>query len=133
MPARKTARTLLLAALLFAGGARAEWFQLGRTENFRVYLDPGSLRRNGDFVQTVQLMDFVTAQWMDERHVVGSLKSLIEYDCTQPRARTLALEATSEQMGEGQVVSSEKLATPSWESIPSGSTAESTWKLVCRK
>jgi len=131
---RKTSRILFLhAAFLLTGSAQAEWFQLGRTENFRVYLDQSSLRRNGDFVQSVQLMDFTTAQWVDERHVVGSLKSVVEYDCTQPRARTLTLEATSEQMGEGRVVSFDKIDNPQWETLPAKSTAESTWKLICRK
>ncbi len=131
---RKTSRILFLhAAFLLPGSAQAEWFQLGRTENFRVYLDQSSLRRNGDFVQSVQLMDFTTAQWVDERHVVGSLKSVVEYDCTQPRARTLTLEATSEQMGEGRVVSFDKIDNPQWETLPAKSTAESTWKLICRK
>ena len=70
-----------LAALLLAGSALAEWIPLGRSNNFRAYLDPISIQRNGDLAQIWQLMDFTTARWMDEKTVIGSIKNLIEYDC----------------------------------------------------
>lgn len=89
---------LFLIAATLAGNAQVEWLALGRNENFRAYLDQTSLQRNGDLVQVLQLMDFVTAQWADERTVIGSIKTVVEYDCVQLRSRTIALEAYSEQM-----------------------------------
>ena len=122
-----------LAALLFVGSVQAEWISLGRTDNFRVYLEQNQLRRNGDVVQTWQLMDFTSAQWVDERTVVGSIRSLVEYDCSQPRARTLSLEAYSEQMSGGRRVASEQLPNADWEWIKPGSTNEKVRQLVCGK
>lgn len=124
---------LFLMAVTLAGSAQAEWLALGRNENFRAYLDQKSLQRNGDLVQVLQLMDFVTAQWADERTVVGSIKTVVEYDCVQPRSRTMALEAYSEQMGDGRRVATEQLPNPEWESINSGSTSEKIRQLVCGK
>lgn len=124
---------LVLSACLLAGSAQAEWLALGRSENFRAYMDQKSLQRNGDFVQVFQLMDFVTAQWADERTVVGSIKTLVEYDCGQPRSRTIALEAYSEQMGDGRMVATERLPNAEWESIGPGSTSEKIRQMVCAK
>ncbi len=120
-----------MTLLLLTSSAQAEWLLLGRTENFRVYLDQGSVRQKGEFIQTVQLMDFVTAQWIDAQRVIGSLKTQVEYDCNQPRSRTLGVDAISEQMGEGRLISSNKVTNPQLESVQSGTTAETIWKLVC--
>ena len=127
-----TALLFLIAATL-AGNAQAEWLALGRNENFRAYLDQTSLQRNGDLVQVLQLMDFVTAQWADERTVIGSIKTVVEYDCVQLRSRTIALEAYSEQMGEGRKVATEQLSNPDWGGVKSGSMSEKIRQLVCAK
>ena len=87
-----------LSALLFAGSASAEWIQLSRTDNFRIFLEQKQILRNGDLAQIWQLMDFTVAQWADPQTVVWSIKTLAEYDCKEPRFRTLVSEAYSEQM-----------------------------------
>ena len=125
--------SFFLVTLLMAGGAQAEWLALGRNENFRAYMNQKSLKKNGDFVQVPQLMDFVTAQWADERTVVGSIKTLVEYDCSQPRSRTLILEAYSEQMGDGRLVATERMPNPEWEGTKPESTSENIRKMVCEK
>lgn len=124
---------LLLSFLLLVGGARAEWLALGRTDNFRAYMDQKSLEKDGDLVRVLQLMDFVTAQWADERTVVGSIRSQVEYDCLQPRSRTLSLEAYSEQMGDGRLVANERMPNPDWEGVNPGSMSEKIRQLVCGK
>jgi hypothetical protein len=111
----------------------AEWITLGRNENFRAYLDQRSVQRNGDFARVYQLTDFVTAQWVDGRTVISSIRALVEYDCAQPRARTLTLEAYSEQMGEGRLVASERNPDAEWEDATPGRTGENVWRLVCGK
>ena len=116
-----------------AAGVNGEWIGLGRTENFRAYLDQSSVQRNGNLVRVYQLTDFTTAQWADARTVVGSIRSLVEYDCGLPRARTLALEAYSEQMGEGRLVASEQRPDAPWEGVAPGGIGENTRQLVCRK
>jgi hypothetical protein len=83
-------------------------------------------------VRVYHLTDFATAQWADERTGVGSIRSLVEYDCSQPRARTLALEAYSEQMGEGRLVASEQKPDAPWEGMVPGGIGENIRKLVCQ-
>ena len=50
---RKPLRPLLftLSTLLLAGSASAEWIVLGRTENFRIFLEQKQILRNGDLAQ----------------------------------------------------------------------------------
>ena len=125
-------RALLLLMLLFAGSVQAEWLWLGRNEDFRIYVDPQLIKKNGDLVQIWQLMDFTSAQWEDARTVVWSIKNLIEYDCSQPRSRTLVGEAYSEQMGAGRKVASDKLPDPTWEDVAPGGTAEKVRQIACK-
>ena len=123
----------VLASFLLAGSVQAEWSQLGRTDTFRLYLDQKLIQKSGDFVQVWQLIDFTVAQWADARTAVGSIKNLIEYDCTQPRLRTLAAEAYTEQMGAGRLVANERLSDPLWENVAPGSTAAQIRKIACGK
>jgi len=124
---------LVLTTLLFAGAARAEWIQFGRTTDFRIYLDQRLISKNGDYAQMWQLMDFTVAQWADAQTAVGSIKTLVEYDCAQPRSRALLGEAYTEQMGAGRLVSSERVAEPQWEAIEVGSNPDKMQKIACGK
>lgn len=132
-PLRKTIRPLLLAfsTLLFAGSAAAEWIQLGRTESFRIYLEQKQILRKGDLAQIWQLMDFTAAQWADPQTVVWSIKTLAEYDCAEPRFRTLVSEAYSEQMGIGKLVATEQPADPPWERIEAGGPPDRIRQVAC--
>jgi hypothetical protein len=122
-----------LFALLLAGNAQAEWFLLGRTDTFRIYLEKGSTQRSETTVQAVQLLDFVKAQWIDAQTVIMSVKSVVEFDCTQPRVRNISVETYSEQMTGGRLVSSEKFPAPAWENVQAGSSAEGVRKITCAK
>ena len=113
--------------------ALAEWIGLGRNETFRAYLDQRSVRRKGELARVFQLTDFATAQWVDERTVMGSMRALVEYDCSRPRSRPVVLEAYSEQMGEGRLVAKEEKPDAEWEEIVPGSPGENVRRLVCAK
>ena len=122
-------------AMLITGSALGEWLLLGRTDAFRMYVDSKSIEPNADSdtVQLWQLMDFTSAQWADAQTAVGSIKTLIEHDCAEPRSRALLVEAFSEQMGDGHSVARERATDPPWELIQPGSPAEKTRQLACDK
>jgi hypothetical protein len=130
-PLRRTA--LGLVAFLMATSAFAQWSLLGRTENLRIYLDQGSIRRQGNLAQMWQLYDYTSAQWVGTQQVVLSFKNLVEYDCTSLRARIIAGAAYTEQMGAGKLVTSETIPDAEWNVLPPGGTGESTWKIACGK
>jgi hypothetical protein len=121
----------VLATFFLTGGAHAEWVLLGRNDAYRVYLDQQLIQRSAGFAQLWQLMDFSSAQWLDERTVIGSIKSLVEYDCSEPRSRMLASQAFSEQMEAGRLVSDERIAEPKWEPIGPNSASDQIRQLAC--
>ncbi len=120
-----------LNAFLLTGAAQAEWIMLGRTENFRIYLEQKQILRNGDLAQIWQLMDFTVAQWADPQTAVWSIKTLAEYDCAEPRFRTLVSEAYSEQMSLGKLVAKEQAAEPQWEHIEAGGPPDKIRQVAC--
>jgi len=124
---------LFLATLLLSGSVFAQWNLFGRTEALSIYLDQGSIQRQGEVAQMWQLYDYTTAQWVGTQHVVMSIKHLVEYDCSTMRVRIIAGAAFSEQMGSGRTVSSENMPNAEWNSIPPGGTGETTWKIACGK
>lgn len=124
---------LMLALLLATGAAQAEWLAVGRNESLRVYVDNKLIQRNGDLAQTWQLLDFTSARWADTFTVIWSIKTLVEYDCAQPRFRNLGGEAYSEQLGGGKMVGSEQIANPEWEAIEPNSTALQIRQIACGK
>lgn len=130
---RKSVRTILfaLSAFLLVGSAQAEWIVLGRTENFRIFLEQKQILRNGDLAQIWQLMDFTVAQWADPQTVVWSIKTLAEYDCAEPRFRTLVSEAYSEQMSLGKLVAKEQPAEPQWERVEAGGPPDKIRQVAC--
>ena len=123
----------VLLAVILAAPVQAQWMVLGRNEDFRIYLDPKLIRKNGDLTQIWQLMDFTAAQWTDAQTVVWSIKTLIEYDCPTMRSRTLAGEAYSEQMGDGRKVASEQRPDAPWESVEPGTTSDKVRQIACAK
>lgn len=133
LPKRARRILFVLAAVLAAASVQAEWVSLGRSDDIRFYLDQKSIRMNGDFAQILQLMDFTTSQWVDAQTVVGSLKMVIEYDCSKPRLRALTSEAFSEQMADGRLVSKEQFPDPQWEAVEPGTPPGKIRQIACAK
>ena len=129
-----TIRPVLIVALIaLSSSAQAEWFELGRTSAFRVYIENKSILRRGDLAQVMQLIDFTNAQWVDTHTVIGSVRQLNEFDCAQGRYRTLGAVAFSEQMTEGKMVGEEKTPEAQWMAVEPESAADQVRKLVCGK
>ena len=124
---------LVLGMFLQVGAAQAEWTSIGRTDIFRVYLDQKLIQRQGDFVQAWQLTDYTVAQWADARTAVGSIKHLLEFDCSQHRFRILVGIAYSEQMEAGHLLATEKLSDSEWMMVEPASTSEKVEQIVCSK
>ena len=121
----------IVLAFLIIGHAQAEWALLGRTDTFRIYLDKGASQKSGSIIRTSQLIDFVTAQWVDAQTVIMSVKSLIDFDCAELKLRVLTVETYSEQMTGGRLLATDKFSNPEWESIQAGSSAEVAHKFAC--
>ncbi|MBI3527215.1 MAG: hypothetical protein HY067_04530 [Betaproteobacteria bacterium] len=126
-------RTILMMLLLVvSGGAAAEWVQVGGNESSTSYADPATIRKTGDMVKMWNLLDFKTAQARPYGTPYLSQKTQQEYDCKEGRARIIDLLRYSENMGTGEITSSES-DSGKWEPVPPGTVSEALWELACDK
>lgn len=119
-----------LPLVLFCHAASAQWEMLGRNEDLRLFVDRGTVQRDGDVATLWQLVDYTSAQWVGAMTVM-SVHQRVEYDCAARRTRTVAGAAYSEQMGRGRQVFTEQVANPEWVAVPAGGTGEALWKIAC--
>ena len=125
-------RRFILATLLAvcSSGAAAEWVGIGGDDSITFYADPASIRQAGNMVRMWNLVDYKTAQqWRDGKRYM-SAKGEQEYDCKEPRTRTLYSFWHAVNMGLGDVIFSD-LEVEKWEPVASRSLGEILWKIAC--
>lgn len=116
--------TLLLA--LAAVPARAAWFEIAQSAEGAIFIDPGTMRWNGD-LHTVWEIQNLKQRNKDGEH---SRRVLKEYDCKDERGRSLTFSTHSEQMGSGETLHSQTTPTR-WRQYSPGSVGYATLKIVC--
>ena len=128
---RKAILMMLLAVV--SSSAAAEWVEVVKLEAGSLYVDPATIRSDGNLVRIGTLYDLNTPvfdQTNGKPYVSQKLQS--EIDCKEKLWRMLEYSWYTGKMGEGQMVEnfsdSYKLKP-----IPSGSAAEIMWKLACGK
>lgn len=119
---------LITLLALSSGPSYAGWvFVSGDDEaGMTVYVDPDTIRRNGDLVKMWHLSDRKTMEGY------GSIKSQREYDCAAARHRLLAASILSEHMGRGQVLS-DNVQEGQWIPVAPDSSGQALWKIACGK
>jgi len=129
--------SLITLLLLSHGTASAEWVSVaskveeGLTQ-YILYVEPDTIRYNGDVVELSTLLDFKTTQTTPSPPHL-SVRSRSEVDCAEKRIRVLALIAFSGNMGSGEVVYSSPESEDQGISVEPGSVADSLWKVLCGK
>lgn len=124
---------LMTLLTLSSGAAYAGWVLTSGDDEagLTVYVDPGSIRRNGNLAKMWQLFDYKTVQTVAGDSLL-SIKRFNEYDCTEESTRLLGYTWFSGNMGTGKVVYStaEKLQ---WELATPRSINHTLWKVACSK
>jgi hypothetical protein len=125
---------LLLIALLAPAIAQADWVKLvsaGEGEVI-VYVDPGSIKREGNVVEFSTLFDYATV-----RNLSGapfqSATMQDEIDCAGKRNRTLAVTSHSEPMAGGHIVSTATGGYVPWTPIDPKGIIAAIFKFVCKE
>jgi len=124
---------LLIAVLLMSvGPAYADWVFVDKDNHpeYVVYVDPDTIRRNGEVVELRALLDFETTQTVPSPPYL-SVKAQREINCAEERIRLLAMTAFSGNMGSGEVVYRYSDSNDQGISVEPGSVAESLWNVVC--
>lgn len=124
---------IITLLVLSSGPVSAAWILTSGNDEtgLQVYIDPDSIRRNGDLAKMWQLLDYKTVQTVAGDSLL-SMKRFSEYDCIAERTRMLGYTWFSGNMGSGKVV----FSTPEvqqWEPIGSRSINRTLWRFACSK
>jgi len=125
---KKLLLTLLVPLLLGTGSAWAEWVWVAESSIDDHYIDPATIRKDGNLVKVWEVNN------LKQRHKDGELsrRARFEYDCKQERYRLLSFSFHSEAMAGGTTLISE-IGSGQWRDVPPESMAEATSKIVCAK
>ena len=98
-----------------------------------VYVDPDSIRREGNLVTLWQLIDF---KWMQGNsrgpHRFFSTKTHKQFDCAEERLRLLAFTQFSHRMGTG-IPADGYVDQGNWIPVEPESINQALWEMACGK
>ena len=123
---------LITLLMVNTGPACAEWVAIGSSDSlggYTVYVDPNTIRRNGNLVKVWALTDYTTLQTMADRSFLSS-KTQNEFDCAEERQRELAVTWFSSKMGTGNGVWTNFDETM-WRPVAPGSVGQGVWDFAC--
>lgn len=125
--------SLIIFLMMSSQPVCAEWILVSGDDEagLKVYVDPATLRRNGNLAKMWQLYDYKTVQTVAGDSLL-SMKRFNEYDCTEERTRMLGYTWFSGNMGNGDVVYSTTEQLP-WELVVPRTINRTLWKLACDK
>jgi len=124
---------LLLVLLLSTSTAWAEWAHIGETDHAVLYINPASIRKDGNLVTSSQLPYYKNRQltnYKEEQDSDGmSIQTTVEYDCQQGRYRFLSIRRHAEPMGAGATL----LETDNgpWHNITPDTASETLFLILC--
>ena len=126
-----TKKILLTLLLFITGSAWAEWVETVKTEKETFYMDPSTIRKDGDSRKVWEIVDY------QQRNKDGSMSARLrmEYDCKGERHRFLSFSTHPEPMGGGDALLRNSFdATPDvWKDIPPSTPVVINLKIVCTK
>lgn len=131
---------LLLSCLLLAFGdhqAFAEWVTVEKPYPVRelqtLYIDPATIRREGNLVDVWQLTDY---KWMQggPKATPRFLSTTIhkQFECTDKRLRLLAYTEFSHRMAAGSA-SNGYVDKDRWLAVEADSINETLWTILCSR
>jgi hypothetical protein len=95
------------------------------------FIDPKTIRRNGNFAQIWVLADFKDLQQSPSSAPFLSVKSQQEFDCVEERSRIVAMIRYSSNMGLGKVVWNSDQPDMDWTTMATGSINRLLFTLAC--
>jgi len=109
----------------------ANWIEIGDNPLSLTYIDPSSIQSSGNSAKMWSMFDYKAVRSeLDKPY--RSLKSQVEYDCSEVQYRTLYLSFYSGKMGSGAPVN--VMPEPDiWKPVVPGSIMQDLWKIACLK
>jgi hypothetical protein len=119
---------LCLLLNLAAAPAWADWVKVIDNDVVVIYIDPATIRKDGNIRRVWELYDLKQR----DRDGEMSRRVLYEYDCKEERYRFLSLSAHSEPMAGGRVLNTGSSPT-AWDYVAPGTVAATKMQFVCAK
>jgi hypothetical protein len=125
---------LILITLLAPAIAQAEWVKLASVGEgeVTVYVDPATIKREGNVVGFSALFDYATIRTLSGAPFQSATMQE-EIDCAGRQSRTLAVSSHSEPMAGGHIVSTATGGDVSWTPIAPQSIVSAIFKFVCKE
>lgn len=119
-------KTLLLALLLATNSAWAVWVKVGENDSGVIYIDPETIRKEGNLRKVWQLMDLKQR----DKEGVMSRRMRFEYDCNQERYRFMSISSHSAPMAGGTMLTHTANESPGLDIAPE-TAPNIILKIVC--
>jgi hypothetical protein len=121
-------KLFLVSLMMLAGSAWAEWVMLFEGVSATHYLNPATIRKDGNLRRVWGISDLI------ERDEFGAQSRRVryEYDCKKERYRYLEVSLHSEFMAGGKILHRINGDT-TWMEIPPDTVVESALNIVCAK
>ena len=121
--------SLLVLAALSCNSA-ADWVIVNDNDEYIAYADPATIFREGNRVQMRDLVDLKMPRSSPYGNQHASSTAHSEFDCQNPRMRTIAFSLHSGQMGNGDLV--ETVAESNgWLPVAPGTLLSMLWQFAC--
>ena len=124
----RLAFALVLAA--FSCNAAAAWVIVNDNDEYIAYADPATISRDGDRVQMSDIVDLKSPRSPPYGNLHASSRAHSEFDCENPRMRTLAFSLHSGQMGDGDLVET-AAESNGWLPVAPGTLLNMLWQFAC--
>ena len=139
MPLYRLKFWLLITVLtLIQGFAHAAWIAIDQRYQSpglqTVYIDPNTIRREGNLVIISALIDWKWMQGNRSPTRFYSTRMTKQFDCVEKRVRTIAATDFYGHMGTGQVIGGGGYTSEGqWVAIESESLNHGLWEATCGK
>ena len=111
----------------------AAWDELGTSEFITVLIDKASVKKSGDKVQVLSMLDLKKPGVEPKTKTpVSSIIGLNEYHCGQVQYRPLEVRFISGKRGTGKVIDEIKTPESAFEPVVSGDWAAGVYNFACR-
>lgn len=120
---------LIMVLAILSSNAMAEWIRVNSTDEFTAYVNPSSIRKNGNRVKMWSMYDFNQMQNQGNGPFMSAVNQS-EYDCKEEQGRMLATTGYYGNMSKGRTIFSAAQAT-GWMPIVPGSIDNALWNAAC--
>ena len=123
---------ILFLVLLASQPAYAEWQRVTTTDSGIIYVDDGTIKRNGPIRSFWSLLDYRTPQKAQRGAYFVSTRTHMEMDCRKELVHILQFSMHSGPMLTGEIIDSQGVMRE-WQTIPPDTPLVALYKFICGK